>query len=89
MAEFRRKLYFDLVDAFKKAFPNKRPAELQSETNSYWASIKNEERLTDIVKNKLCELQRIETKCKAKLMTFWTKVGYVLFIFLHTHTHTL
>ena len=70
----KRKLYFDLTDAFKKAFPSKKPADLQNEINACWANVKNEERLFDIIKTKLCQLQRVETKAKAKLITFWTKV---------------
>lgn len=75
----KRKLYLDLAEGFKKAYPDKKPIEIQSETNAYWASIKNNEGLLDIVKTKLIELQKLQTKAKVKLMTYWAKVCTALY----------
>jgi hypothetical protein len=76
----RRKMYLDIAEGFKKAYPNKKPTETQNEVNAYWASIRNKEKLADVVKGKLIELQKLQTKSKLMLMTYWAKVNCILIV---------
>ena len=76
----RRKLYGELYDAFKKAYPQKKANLLQVDVNSYWTTIKNEKELGTLDNNKMKELDTIHKKSTAGLLNFWVKVGIKIFI---------
>lgn len=75
MALDKRKLYFNLYDAFKCSYPTKSAQSVQSEVNTFWNTIKMRDDLNDVVQKKLCELGNIKRKNAANLLTFWSKVS--------------
>jgi hypothetical protein len=71
----KRQLYLDLYSAFKLAYPNKSAQSLQSDTNTFWLSVKAKDDVFDLVQKKLCELGNVKRKNAANLLSFWSKVS--------------
>ena len=69
----KRKLYFDLFDGFKSAYPDNNAQWVQSETNAFWSTVKCKDDVTELVEQKLCELNRKKQRVTANLLTFWSK----------------
>ena len=76
------KLYSELYSAFKSAYPNKSAQYLQSETNTFWRSVKTRDDVVDSVQKKLYELGNVKRKNAANLLTFWSKVCNIVNIII-------
>ena len=48
----------------------------QSEVNALWSELKSDEAMA---KEKIQELERVTSRRKNKLLSFWGKVGYFVF----------
>ena len=74
MACDKGKLYGELYKCFKLAYPNKKGTEIQSETNKYWATVKDVQNTDELMKQKIIELTNVRRKAEASILTFWSKV---------------
>jgi hypothetical protein len=73
----KRKLYGDLYNAYKLAYPNKTAQSVQSDTNTFWNSVKAKDDVYDLVQKKLCDLGNVKRKNAGNLLSFWSQVKIV------------
>jgi hypothetical protein len=79
MACDKGKLYGELYKCFKLAYLNKKGTVIQSETNKYWATVKDVPNTDELVKRKTIELTNVRRKAEASILTFWSKVCLTTF----------
>lgn len=79
------RLYTDLYNAFKSAYPDKNARQLQLETNACWNEMKTKSDVTDLVKRKISELANVRLKHSGNLLTFWSKVCIEIVVIFYVY----
>ena len=69
------KLYNQLIEAYKSAFPQKNGKVVQLDVSKLWKEMKQDKssELSEIVKNKVRELNNKTMKNKSKYFSLWSK----------------
>ena len=76
----KEKLFQSLIDGYSNAFPNKSKKQVQLDVSNIWKQMKKTDDLVKSVSAQLAEWKSKEMQLKGNLLSFWSKVRYLLYI---------